>query len=99
MVAGQSSNFKSNPEILIIGAGNLGSRHLQGLGKTKNKFNITVLDPNDSALAKAKLCYKEILRSNPYQTVNFVNSLDLVRNSADLAIIATTADILSLIHI
>ena len=93
MVAGQSSNFKSNPEILIIGAGSLGSRHLQGLGKIKNKFNITVLDPNNSALSKSKLRYKEIAKSNPYHTVNFVNSLDLIRNSADLAIIATTADI------
>ena len=42
------------PHIAIIGAGQIGSRHLQGLTKIKQSINITVIDPNPAALKMAK---------------------------------------------
>ena len=36
--------------IAIIGAGQFGSRHLQGLAKIKQNIHITVIDTNPSAL-------------------------------------------------
>ena len=50
-----------NPKrIAIIGAGQLGSRHLQGLTKIKQDIHITVIDPNPSALEIARQRFVEM---------------------------------------
>ena len=47
--------------IVIIGAGELGSRHLQGVLKSRGRFNVFVVDPSDSALQTANARAEEVL--------------------------------------
>lgn len=40
--------------IIIIGAGQLGSRHLQGVLKSTYALNVTVVDPSEESLNTAR---------------------------------------------
>lgn len=46
--------------ILIIGAGQLGSRHLQGLALVKEPLNIYLVDPNQTALNLCEQRFNEV---------------------------------------
>lgn len=74
----------------IIGAGQLGSRHLQGLVKSKNKFTINVVDPCDDSLKTAELRSKEIKHEHK---ILFHSSITELPKSLDFVIIATNADV------
>ena len=41
-------------KILLVGAGNVGSRYLQGLAKCKNNLDIFVIDVNNKSILKSK---------------------------------------------
>ena len=45
-------------QIGIIGAGSLGSRHLQALAASREAWQITVVDVNREALQKAEMIFK-----------------------------------------
>ena len=47
--------------ILIVGAGEIGSRHLQGIAAVKEKLSISVIDPSIDSLNLSK---KKVLRSS-----------------------------------
>ena len=79
--------------VAIIGAGQLGSRHLQGLTKIRQEIQITVVDPNPTALETAKKRYHEILKNPFIQSVAYVDSLEEFDEPVELAIIATKADV------
>ena len=55
-------SIKTN--IAIIGAGQLGSRHLQGLKKAQAPMNIYVLDANNDSLKICEQRYNEIADNN-----------------------------------
>jgi len=93
MGVGLLSNYNSVSKIIIIGAGELGSRHLQGLTKISDKISITVLDPSPLALKKAEKRYNEIPKSKFIKKIEFINSMNLIKSSVDLAIFSTNADI------
>tara|TARA_Y100001970_G_scaffold15871_1_gene17857 strand:+ start:42231 stop:43217 length:987 start_codon:yes stop_codon:yes gene_type:complete len=83
----------SSSRILIIGAGHLGSRHLQGLCKINRDIKISVIDPSARAL---KLCSKRFkeMKSNPHiVSINYFQKIEEVNSKIDLAIVSTTADI------
>ena len=76
---------------LIIGAGQLGSRHLQGLLKfDKCQQAVYVIDPSLDSLNNAKLRASEI-KSN--HEVRFLADWKNLPKEFDLAIVATNADI------
>ena len=78
--------------IAIIGAGQLGSRHLQGLAKSTKQFQIYVIDPNEKSLIVAKNRFKEV--SKPTNSkVSYLKNISGVPENIDLAIIATTANV------
>jgi len=79
---------KSN--ILLIGTGELGSRHLQGLLKSSNKFNIYCIDPSQKSLDLAITRAEEVVHSHK---VHFLQSIEGLPNNFFLAIIATSANI------
>jgi predicted dehydrogenase len=80
-------------KIILVGAGQLGSRHLQGLSKLDLYTDITVIDPNTQALSTAQARLEEVGGSRYIKKINFASSLDKVElTEATLAIIATTAD-------
>ena len=79
--------------IAIIGAGQLGSRHLQGLAKIKQDIHITVIDPNLSALEIARPRFVEMPENPLIQSVEYLESVEKLKRPVALAIIATNADV------
>ena len=77
-------------KILIIGAGQLGSRHLQGVLKVNSLLNVFVVDPSEVSLNIAKERANEIQHSH---NLFFSNSIDNSIKEYDIAIIATNANV------
>jgi len=75
---------------LIIGAGQLGSRHLQGLVKYNGKMEIYVLDPSMDSLKIAQQREKEIIHEHK---IIYSQSWDTLPHFFDLVIIATGANV------
>lgn len=76
--------------IAIIGAGQLGSRHLQGLKLSKLHSNIWVIDNSVESLMVAQQRYEEG-GQNLNQVVIYDNSYDSLQQEIDLVIIATSS--------
>ncbi|MDA9124960.1 Gfo/Idh/MocA family oxidoreductase [Flavobacteriaceae bacterium] len=77
---------------LIIGAGQLGSRHLQGLLKFKSEQVIYVLDPSEISLNISKERAKEV--ENKHNLI-YINDWDKLPTKFDLVIVATGANVRS----
>jgi predicted dehydrogenase len=82
-----------NNKILLIGAGNLGSRYLQGLKAVNSKIIIYVYDIFEESLIKAKNYYDIIPKNIFSKEIFFINKLDKLPNSFDIIIISTTANV------
>lgn len=78
--------------ILLSGAGQLGSRYLQGLVSVGRPLSITVVDPSKSALARAQARWLEVGGCVTSHQVAWYESLPGDFDGADLAIISTSAD-------
>ncbi len=79
-------------KIAIIGSGQIGSRHLQGLAKIKEELEITVIDPSVRSLELARDRYLQVEESDTKSKVNYSQSIPPFKE-LDLAIIATSSDI------
>lgn len=77
-------------KLAIIGAGQLGSRHLQGLKLSKLKLEIWVVDNNPISLQVAQQRYEEY-GENSNQTVYYVQSPEQLPSELNLVIIATSS--------
>lgn len=75
---------------LIIGAGQLGSRHLQGIVKYRYPLVLYVLDPSEESLRIAQIREKEI--SHTHQ-VFYTQRWEELPNYFELVVIATSANI------
>jgi len=80
--------------IVLFGAGKLGSRHLQALSQVKIKnTNLYVVDPNPKSLEVARERFDEMKSNNHIISVNYIQNVnDLITKEISLAIIATTSD-------
>jgi len=79
--------------ILIIGAGQIGSRHLQALALLKEPCYLYLVDPNEANLLTARQRFESVAGYERHQT-SFCSSIEkLTTDKFNLAIIATTADI------
>ena len=81
--------------ICLIGAGNIGSRHLQGLALVPQALSIQVIDPSAMSLATAKQRYQEVDNGLIKHHVVFLYDLNQVVGPIDIAIVATNSDIRS----
>ena len=90
--------------ILIAGAGQLGSRYLQGLANCQNTLDIYVQDISKQSLQIAKQRWEEVCQTTlavngmftdpAYQNqITFVSSFDQLPKQIDFAIVATNADV------
>ena len=79
--------------ICIIGAGNLGSRHLQALSKVKIPLNIFVIDPSSLSLKIAKERYNQMNIQKVKHNVIYSKEISILPKSIDLSIIATNSDV------
>ena len=76
--------------ILLVGAGQLGSRYLQGLAEIEGPTTICVVDPSDASLAVCKERLSQgAIRSN--HTVKFRSSPSGLPSNFDLVLVATPA--------
>ena len=79
--------------IAIIGAGQIGSRHLQAISLIDRDVNIKVVDPSNEALNIASQRYKEMETNAHIHSMDFINSLEKLENELDVVIVATNADV------
>jgi hypothetical protein len=79
--------------IVIIGSGELGSRHLQGVAKCTFDVKIEVVEPSKSVMKIAKERYSEMGHNTHVKSVEFYSSIDKISDTNDLVIIATSADV------
>ncbi|MCM3760897.1 Gfo/Idh/MocA family oxidoreductase [Alkalihalobacillus oceani] len=80
--------------IVIVGAGQIGSRHLQSLAHFDRDATVYVVDPSEEALRIAKGRFEEEGRADKnIVDVFFEKTLKYVPNEMDVGIIATNSNI------
>ncbi len=77
--------------ILITGAGQLGSRYLQGLVKCEIPLKIFVFDISSYSLETAKNRWIEANGLNSSHEVIYLNSFEYIPENLDLVIVSTTS--------
>tara|TARA_B100000315_G_scaffold189527_1_gene179389 strand:+ start:2528 stop:3514 length:987 start_codon:yes stop_codon:yes gene_type:complete len=76
----------------IIGAGQIGSRHLQALCHLESPTRIDLVDPSDESLQTARDRYEEVISPSKQDIELFYhNSLDDLPGTLDLVIVATNS--------
>jgi len=86
-------NSKTVKKIALIGAGQIGSRHLQGLARIDIPVILQVVDPGIESLKIAKERYLEVPKNVYIQSIYFLTAIDGLDNDLDLCIIATNSDV------
>ena len=81
----------STSVILIAGAGQLGSRYLQGLAKVGPGLDIHLYDVEKASLDRAQERWNEVATASTLHRVSLHQSLVGIPPRVDLAIVATTA--------
>jgi len=76
--------------VLLVGAGQLGSRYLQGMARRLEATEFVAVEPNAAAIATAKERYSQVA-SRPGNTLTFIADLKECARAFDVAIIATTS--------
>ena len=76
-------------KVAIIGAGQLGSRHLQGLKSAKNELAIYVMDQSNDSLKLAEERYNQVNDNGFAKDVHFVTSMEMLPKDLEVVIIAT----------
>ncbi len=77
--------------IAIIGAGQLGSRYLQGLTESTKKLVISIVDPNEDSLNISKKRYLEVENPSQINKISYHKNMNDLPDCIDVVIIATTA--------
>lgn len=78
--------------ILLVGAGQLGSRYLQGLARVARPLDIFVSDISHESLARAEARWYEAAGTASRNSVRFELGLSHIPQEIDLAIVATSAE-------
>ena len=84
--------MKSNHQIAVIGAGQLGSRHLQGLVRLGLPCEIYVVDPSATSLDMARQRAEEVPAVASH-SLHFHRQIEALPPMLDHAVIATAADV------
>ena len=79
--------------ILIVGAGQLGSRYLQGLASVSYPLSIFVVDISNESLQLASSRWQEVVKTDTFHTISFLTNYDSLVSEIDIAIISTGAGI------
>lgn len=80
-------------KILLVGAGQLGSRYLQGLAKVSMPLHIWVSDVAPESLDRAEIRWREAEGDKSPHLVNYSVDLADVPSEIDMVIVATSADV------
>lgn len=85
--------MRSYYRVLIVGCGELGSRHLQAVATLPQVREIDLVDPRPEALELGRQRLSEVPDRPSTTTVRWLNSLEEASRSGDLCIVATQADV------
>lgn len=85
--------YEKISSILICGAGQLGSRYLQGLAKYRKPLRICVQDACGLSLEMAKQRWGEVQNEATQHEVTYSVTLSSLPGPFDVVIVATTADV------
>lgn len=77
--------------VLLVGAGQLGSRYLQGFVRSKSALNITVVDPLRDALEVSRARWIEAGGDESSHQIRWVKALPAHIESIDIAFIVTSS--------
>lgn len=80
-------------KIALIGAGQLGSRHLQGLAKSELEISIEVIEPFEVSRDTTKQRFEEVPTNENIKSLDFLESITQLSDELDLVIVATNADV------
>lgn len=75
--------------IAIIGAGQLGSRHLQGLKLAQIPMCIQIVDNSEQSLQIARERYEQVEPNPKIESIEYLTAIDSLSQDLDLVIIAT----------
>lgn len=79
--------------ILMVGAGQLGSRHLQALALADfADIAIQVVDPFAASLERAQERWSQVEHSPSIRSINFLTDISQVQGDIDFCVVATNAD-------
>lgn len=78
-------------KILIVGCGEIGSRHLQAICSLQQVTRIEVVDPKIESLKLGQQRIREVPTLNPHIQFCWLHSLEEASKSSDLCIVATQA--------
>ena len=78
--------------IAIIGAGQLGSRHLQALANSENLLSIQVIDPSIDSLKTAEIRFNEIA-TNFTGKISYSTDIATLERNIEIAIVATNSKV------
>lgn len=77
--------------VILIGCGNIGSRHLQALVKLEYDLSIDIVEPSIKARSLAKSRLNQIKYNDKKHQFVWYKSISELKNESDLVIIATNA--------
>ena len=72
--------------VLLVGCGNLGSRHLQGIAKISTPLEISIVEPNQNSINIAKERLNDIQKHN--HIVSWYNDISSISKSTNLVIVS-----------
>ena len=78
-------------KIILVGCGNIGSRHLQALTKLNGEYVIEIIEPNDEAVLLAKLRLGEMKYDENLKKIVWKKLISKNTKNSDLVIIATNS--------
>ena len=77
--------------VLLVGAGQLGSRYLQGMVSGESQLSITVVDPSSSALETAKSRWIEAGGDHCHHQIRWATDIPTELEKIDLTLVVTSA--------
>ena len=87
--------MNDDTKLLLVGAGQLGSRYLQGLAHVDTPLSITVVDPSLESLGVAKSRYRQTvdsIASTVAHKISFEQNLLQIPSCIDICCVVTPAN-------
>ena len=92
MSVNQQSNGSKQQKVLLIGCGELGSRHLQALASLPSNIQIEVLDSRPEALDIGRQRVEELSSAIPVSEIDWITSMSEASKDGAMCVIATQAN-------
>ena len=80
-------------DILICGAGQLGSRYLQGISKLKFDYNVYVYDISQKSIERAKERWSHVKKNRFFKEIFFIKNFDIIPKKIDFVIVSSLSSV------